>query len=98
VVYRCEPVLQFSKFTNKAKQLKRDGALFASKDFMDKYNLNENDIVEISNENISITTKVQLDNKITGDIPYLPTFDEKLDVSGIFKNGYRYAKVNLKKV
>jgi NADH-quinone oxidoreductase subunit G len=98
VVYRCEPVLQFSRFTNKTKQLKSEGALFVSEEFMESQGLNENDEVEISNEYASLITKVKFDDKITGTIPYLPTFDEKLDVSGIFKGGYRYAKVNLKKV
>ncbi len=98
VVYRCEPVLQFSRFTNRASQLKRDGALFCSEEFLKKHSLNEGDQVEVSIEDFSLTTKVEVDNKISGDIPYLPTFDEKLESNGIFKDGYRYAKVKIQKV
>ena len=98
VVYRCEPVLQFSPFTNKCKQIKSDGGLYISNEFMEKYELNEGDKVIISKEGVTLTAKVILDNKITGNIPYLPTFDKELDVFGIFNEGYRYAKVKIEKV
>ena len=98
VVYRCEPVLQFSPFTNKCKQLKTNGGLYASQDFLEKFELNEGDEVSITKDDITLKTKVILDNKITGDIPYLPTFDKELDSFGIFKEGYRYAKVKIEKV
>ena len=98
VVYRCEPVLQFSAFTNKCKQLKTEGGLYASKEFMDKNGLGEGDEVIISKNETSLKVKVIYDNKISGNIPYLPTFDKKLDVVGIFNEGYRYAKVKIEKV
>ena len=65
---------------------------------MKKYELNEGDKVIISKEGVTLTAKVILDNKITGNIPYLPTFDKELDVFGIFNEGYRYAKVKIEKV
>ena len=98
VVYRCEPVLQFSPFTNKCKQLKTNGGLYASQDFLEKFELSEGDEVSITKDDTTLKTKVILDNKIKGLIPYLPTFDKELDSFGIFKEGYRYAKVNIEKV
>ncbi len=98
VVYRCEPVDQFNHFTNKCKQLKSSGGLYASQEFLEKFNLNEGDDVKITNKQTSLTTKVILDNKIVGDTPYLPTFDRELDSLRIFDKGYRYAKVKIKKV
>ncbi len=98
VVYRCEPVLQFSRFTNKAALLKSEGALFCSEEFLSKYSLNEGDEVEIEKEDVKLKTVVKVDNKILGDIAYLPTFDEKLESEAIFKEGYRYAKVKIQKV
>ena len=98
VVYRCEPVLQFSSFTNKCKQLKTNGGLYASQDFLEKFELSEGDEVSITKDDTTLKTKVILDNKIKGLIPYLPTFDKELDSFGIFKEGYRYAKVNIEKV
>ncbi len=99
VVYRCEPVLQFSPFTNKAKQLKTLGGLFVSPSFLEKFGFKENEAIIIENENgDELMSYIKVDNKIEGDIPYLPTFDKSLKSEIVFKNGYRYTKVNLRKV
>jgi len=41
---------------------------------------------------------VKVDKQAAGLIPYLPTFDKDLDLSGIFASDYRFAKVSIKKV
>jgi NADH-quinone oxidoreductase subunit G len=97
VVYRCEPVLQFSKFTNVCKQLKTEGGLFVSKDFAQKEGFEEGDAVEIVGEKGSLKSVVKIDDKITGNIPYLPTFDKDLDSEVIFEDGYRYVKVKIQR-
>ncbi len=98
VVYRCDPVLQFSKFTNKCKQLNEKGALFVSNGFLENNDFSENDIVEISNDNgEKLETVIRIDNKINGNIPYLPTFDKNLDSEILFEGGYRYAKVKIQR-
>jgi NADH-quinone oxidoreductase subunit G len=38
---------------------------------------------------------VKQERHIEGMIPYLPTFDTKIDVSPFFKEGYRFARVTL---
>ncbi len=96
VVYRCEPVLQFSPFTNKAHQLASTGKLYASETFMQELGLSEGDKVNIKKDNTNITVEVELDDKI-GSGAYLGTFDPNLDVSGLFE-GYRFAEVTIQKV
>ncbi|WP_187647831.1 NADH-quinone oxidoreductase subunit G [Nitrosophilus labii] len=97
VIYRCEPVLQFSPFTAKTHQLKECGGLYASETFMKEFELNEGDKVKIQKENNTITLEVKLDDKI-GSGAYIPTFDKKIDAGKIFGNGYRFTEVNIEKV
>ena len=97
VVYRCEPVLQFSAFTAKTTQLKTHGGLFVSAEFLQEHNLNDGDAVDVEiNEHKRVRTMIKLDNKIKGQIAYLPAFDKMIDTQKIFGKGYRYAKVLVK--
>jgi len=97
VVYRCEPVLQFSPFTAKAHQLNENGGLYASETFLNEFELKEGDKVKIQKENNTITLEVKLDDKI-GSGAYISTFDKNIDSGKIFDNGYRFTEVNIKKV
>lgn len=99
VVYRANPVLQFSPFTNKAHQLNQAGALYASAEFLESKNLKDGAMVTISNnEGDKLVIAVKLDNHIEGMIPYLPTFDTKIDVAPFFKEGYRFAQLTIRGV
>ena len=95
VVYRCEPVLQFSPFTAKAHQLRNKAKLYVSETFMEKFGLKERDKVEIQKENNTITLEVELDNKIESGA-YISTFDKSIDTETIFNDGYRFTEVNIK--
>jgi len=98
-VYRANPVLQFSPFTNKAHQLNQAGALYVSNEFLEHKNLKNGEMVSISNEEgDTLVIAVELDGHIGGLIPYLPTFDTKIDIAPFFKNGYRFAKLTIKGV
>ncbi|WP_281951987.1 NADH-quinone oxidoreductase subunit G [Nitrosophilus kaiyonis] len=97
VVYRCEPVLQFSPFTAKAHQLNENGGLYASETFLNEFELKEGDKVKIQKENNTITLEVKLDDKI-GSGAYISTFDKNIESEKIFGNGYRFTQVNIKKV
>ena len=98
-IYLANPVHQFNVFTNKSHQLNEAGALYASSDFLEKRDLVSGDMVKIeSEEGGSLVVAVQLDNTISGDIPYLPTFDTKLNAKQFFPIGYRFASVNIKGV
>ena len=98
LVYLANPVMQFSAFTNKAHQLNEAGALYASSDFMEAYDLKDGGMVTISTKDAKLAVAVKLDHQIGGMIPYLPTFDSKLDVMPFFEGGYRFAKVTIKGV
>ena len=96
VIYRCEPVLQFSPFTNKAHQLRSQGKLYASETFLKEMGLEEGNKVNIQKDDITITVEVELDDKI-GSGAYIGTFDPSIDTSALF-DGYRFTEVKLQKV
>ena len=98
IVYRSNPVSQFSPFTNKAHQFSEVASLFVTDKFLEVNNLAEGDNVEISNGNGKLILPLKIDTKISGIIAYVPTYDKSIDVDKIFGNGYRFAQVTLKKV
>ncbi len=98
LVYLANPVMQFSAFTNKAHQLNEAGALYASSEFMEANGLKDGGMVTISTKDAKLAVAVKYDHQIGGMIPYLPTFDKKLEVMPFFEDGYRYAKVEIKGV
>ena len=79
-IYLANPVNQFNAFTNRAHQLCEAGALYASSEFLEKRGLKSGDMVIVEADNgAKLTLRTELDVVIGGDIPYLPTFDTKLD-------------------
>jgi NADH-quinone oxidoreductase subunit G len=94
VVYRSNPINQFNYFTNRSSQLKESGGLYVSRDYLESKSLNEGDHVLVG----ELEVEVKLDNKLTGLIPYLPTFDKDLDVREIFGSGCRFSKIPVRKV
>ena len=97
VVYLSNPIIQFSPFTNKAHQLKTDGKLYVSASYAESKGFSEGDKVEIANDQGSVETTVEIDSQLEGDIPYLPTFDTKLNVGVLFSGG-RFTKATIRKV
>jgi NADH-quinone oxidoreductase subunit G len=98
VIYKSNPVNQFNAFTNKASQLKQEGALYVSTDYLSEKSLEEGDQVEVSANGESVVVKIELDKQLKGQIAYLPTFDTSLNVDPLFSNGYRFTSVTVKKV
>ena len=99
VVYRANPVHQFSAFTNKAHQLNEAGALYVSTAFLEAKNLHDGSVVTVENDaGDKLVIAVKEEKMIDGLIAYLPTFDTKIDTSAFFKEGYRFAHVVLKGV
>jgi len=83
VVYRSNPINQFNYFTNKAHQLKSEGGLYVSSDYLEANELKEGDSVKVGD----LEVKVILDKQLKGLVAYLPTFDKNLDVTPVFKDG-----------
>jgi NADH-quinone oxidoreductase subunit G len=99
VVYRANPVHQFSAFTNKAHQLSEVGALYASTAFLEAKNLHDGAVVTVENDaGTKLVIAVKEEKMIDGLIAYLPTFDTKIDTAPFFKEGYRFAHVVIKGV
>jgi NADH-quinone oxidoreductase subunit G len=95
VVYRLNPISQFSIFTNRAHWLKRKGALFASKEFIDLHNLYEGQNVKITSQSGAILyLNIEEDKNIIGNFAYLPTFDKTLNVYPFFEE-YRFASFSI---
>ena len=98
IVYLSNPINQFSAFTNKAHQLKSDGAVYVSSEYLEAQGLSEGDVVLVQNDNGEIEAKVELDKQLVGDIIYLPTFDTNLNSVALFKDGYRFTTATMRKV
>ena len=94
VIYLSNPINQFNYFTNKAHQLKTNGGLYVSSDFLEAKGLSEGSKVKIGD----LEVEVKLDKQLSGNIPYLPTFDKDLDTKSLFKNGYRFSKIKVEGV
>ncbi|MDR0666541.1 MAG: NADH-quinone oxidoreductase subunit G [Campylobacteraceae bacterium] len=98
IVYRLNPVSQFSFFTNQTSKLNRKGALFASKEFIDSHNFFSGQNVKIISQNGTILhLKIEEDKNISGEFAYLPTFDKMLNVYPFFEE-YRFAPFTIKGV
>jgi len=98
-LYLANPVHQFNAFTNKAHQLNEAGSLYASSEFLQTRELKSGDMVVLEgSDGAKLTLRVEVDSMISGDIPYLPTFDTKLNAKQFFPDGYRFADVSIKGV
>jgi NADH-quinone oxidoreductase subunit G len=97
IVYLANPVLQFTPFTAKAHQLNEEGGLYASSLFMEANGLSSGDSICVKTANGEMILKAMIDSKINGDIPYLPTFDSKINSQALF-SGYRFTNVTIEKV
>ncbi|MCH9812782.1 MAG: NADH-quinone oxidoreductase subunit G [Epsilonproteobacteria bacterium] len=98
IAYRSNPINQFNYFTNRAHQLKTEGAVYVSSDFLERQGLDEGDSVEVKSATGAITAKLALDEQLTGEIIYLGTFDKALDTEVIFADGSRFSTVTIRKV
>jgi NADH-quinone oxidoreductase subunit G len=98
IIYNGNPINQFNEFTAVAIQLKNDiVALYVSKELATKLEIDENSQVEVTANGSTITVDIRVDNSLIGDIPYLATFDRRVETSKLFSNS-RFSKANIKKV
>jgi len=97
LIYLANPVRQFTEFTNKTTELDEVSGLYMSEEFLSKSDLNEGDRVKVKTNNGEIVVNIVSDNKITGDIAILPTFDSKINSEAVI-SGYRFATASIEKV
>jgi NADH-quinone oxidoreductase subunit G len=97
IIYLANPVRQFTSFTNKATNLDEKAGIYMSEEFLSKSELKEGDSVNIKSDNGELVVKIISDNKISGDIACLPTFDSKINSEALFSS-YRFATASIEKV
>ncbi|MDF1874776.1 NADH-quinone oxidoreductase subunit G [Sulfurimonas sp. SAG-AH-194-I05] len=97
LIYLANPVRQFSDFTAKTTQLDEQSGIYMSEEYLENSEFNAGDSVKVKSENGEITANIVSDNKITGSIVLIPSFDSKLNSEVLF-NGYRFANASIEKV
>ncbi len=97
LIYLANPVRQFTPFTNRADQLRADGGLYVSENYLSESELSDGDTVSVSTESGELEIKVISDNKIDGAIACLGTFDSNINSEALF-SGYRFSVASIKKV
>jgi len=97
LIYRANPVRQFSEFTHKATNLDEKSGIYMSEAYLAKMGLHEGDRVKVASKYGEIVVPIVSDNKITGEIAMLPTFDLKLNSEAVFGD-YRFAAASIEKV
>lgn len=95
LIYKANPIMQFSPFTNKAHQLKDKAYLYASSEFLEKYKLENLSEVKLANsKDETLLIQVKLDKSIKGNYAYLPSFDTEI-CTDMFFDGYRFAQAKI---
>jgi NADH-quinone oxidoreductase subunit G len=98
IIYNGNPINQFNEFTAVANQLKNDiVALYVSQNVKSKLEIEAGDQVTISSNGTNITLEVRVDETLTGDISYVPTFDRNMNTKELFDT-CRFNTANIKKV
>lgn len=96
VVYRCEPTLQFNRFTNRCYQLSVDiPTLVGSEQFAKIAKIDDNDLIEIDLDGKKLKRVFKKDSNLKGTVGLNPTFDLSLSSDLLFS--YRYQKVKITK-
>ncbi len=98
IAYKLNPINQFNYFTNKAKQLKTQGAVYVSADFLENQDFSVGDKVEVKSDSGTISAKIELDSQLKGEIVYLGTFDKALNCESLFSQNSRFSTVTIRKV
>ncbi len=94
VVYKCEPILQFSPFTNMSTQLKGEPMLIGSEQFAKVAKIGDGDLVEIEFANQKLKRVFKCDTSLKGTVALNPTFDLSLSNDLLFSYRYQIAKIH----
>lgn len=97
LIYMANPVRQFTPFTYKTTNLDEVSGVYMSEEFLSKSDFNEGDTVRVKSQSGELVANIVSDNKISGDIVLLPTFDSKLNSEALFSD-YRFVTASIEKV
>jgi NADH-quinone oxidoreductase subunit G len=98
IAYRCNPITQFSYFTNKTSQLKSEAKAVVSTAFLEENSFVLGDSVEISNSDGKIVLELEVNEDFDSkNIILIPTFNQSLNGKILFEDT-RFCEVSIKKV
>ncbi|MCK9454261.1 NADH-quinone oxidoreductase subunit G [Sulfurimonas sp.] len=97
LIYMANPVRQFTPFTYKTTNLDEVSGVYMSEEFLSTSDFNEGDIVRVKSDSGELVANIVSDNKISGDIILLPTFDSKINSEALFSS-YRFTTASIEKV
>ncbi|WP_201351903.1 NADH-quinone oxidoreductase subunit G [Hydrogenimonas urashimensis] len=97
IAYRCNPVLQFNEFTQRAHEIATDAKLQLSPEKMESLGLKEGERVRITLPEGSVELAVTSDKFIGGEIVMVPDFDPAIETERLF-SANRYQNVTIEKV
>ncbi len=95
VIYRCDPVEQFSPFTAKSTLLKDEPVMFGSTQFAAAAKLQDGDTITFEIDGISFERLFKIDTEMKGTIALNPTFDMGLSASLL--SSYRFSRLVFRK-
>ena len=94
LIYLANPINQFNEFTAIAKTFEKEStALYVPESFLEKFEIEENEKVNIIANNNSVILEIKVDIDLVGDILYVPTFDKNIDTRSLFKNRLEIATI-----
>ena len=88
------PINLPSFFANYATQTAKRAKLYASSEFMAKFEISQNEAIILEKDGYKLAICVELDSELSGVAAYLGNYDDKLEVGVIF-NGKSYAAVKI---
>ncbi len=91
VIYRCDPVDQFSPFTAKSPLLKEDAVLSGSQQFATVTKLQDGDTITFELDGITLKRVFKIDTSMKGTVALNPTFDMGLSASLL--SSYRFSRL-----
>jgi len=95
VIYRCDPVDQFSPFTAKSGLLKDEAVLLGSQQFAVVTKLKEGDVISFKVDGVSFRRVFKIDTSMKGTIALNPVFDMGLSASSV--SSYRFSRLAYEK-
>ena len=90
----ANPINLPSFFANYATQTAKRANLYASSEFMAKFEISQNEAIILEKDGYKLAICVELDSELGGVAAYLGDYDDKLEVGVIF-NGKSYAAVKI---
>ncbi|NQY94257.1 MAG: NADH-quinone oxidoreductase subunit G [Campylobacteraceae bacterium] len=99
VIYKANPMNQFNEFTAIAHEFKDSSktGLYTNTTFLKSLDMKEGDKILVEANGTSCELEVLIDNQISGEIVYIPSFDKTINTQDLF-DGYRYNNAVITKV